>query len=89
MADVTEREVVAVVKTAGWGVGTDLLVFGHGSTCGDIRNGVSVALSTEKGGFVLDWESFEQAYLKLKAMRAQAESEYVDAIAVLRGRVST
>lgn len=70
---------VAIIKTAGHGRPGGLVVLDHGSDCGDIRNGISVAFEHERGGFVIDWDSFEKAYLALNATRAQAVAAYEDA----------
>ena len=56
----------------------ELVLRGHMASCGSIRNGISAEFTTDRGGFVLDWNDFEAAYLALKATREEAERVFVD-----------
>ncbi len=67
-----------IIKVAGALGQANLVLEGHGASCGTVFNGVSARLDDERGGFVLDWDSFEAAYLALKATRAKAEAAYAD-----------
>ena len=68
-----------VIRVAG---GPDLILMGHGFLCGRIGNGVGAKLDDpEYGSFVIDWDSFEAAYLALKATREQSESDYARQLA--------
>jgi hypothetical protein len=51
----------------------NLILEGHGYSCGEVRNGVGARLDDERGCFVIDWASFEAAYLALKKTREDAE----------------
>ena len=68
-----------VIRVAG---GPDLILMGHGFLCGRIGNGVGAKLDDpEYDSFVIDWDSFEAAYLALKATREQSESDYARQLA--------
>ena len=63
-----------VIRVAG---APNLILKGHGYLCGDIENGIGATLDNpEYGSFVIDWDSFEAAYLALKAIRNEAERAY-------------
>src|SRR5271156_4112720 len=70
-----------VVKVVGARGKANLILEGHGPSCGEVFNGIGARLDDERGSFVIDWESFEAAYLALKATRARAEAAYADLIA--------
>jgi hypothetical protein len=68
-----------IIRVAG---APNLILEGHGHICGDIENGIGATLDDPKfGSFVIDWDSFEAAYLALKATREEAERAYADELA--------
>jgi hypothetical protein len=69
------------IRVAGARGRADLILEGHGHSCGEVRNGIGARLDDERGCFVIDWASFEAAYLALKRTREDAERAYADATA--------
>jgi hypothetical protein len=63
------------IRVAGY-LSDEMVLKGHLTSCGPIRNGVDVEFVGQQGRFVIDWADFEAAYLALKATREEAERIY-------------
>jgi hypothetical protein len=79
MNDETNTNLVVLV--AGARGKANLILEGHLHQCGEIENGIGAYLDDERGGFVIDWPSFEAAYLALKETRMEAEIAFERALA--------